>query len=290
MKIGQKLVYNGIQCLGFPMEYENITQGNFGTFSHKEINAIDNAGKDAGIDPTIVPADCKVVYIDSARNGNAVFLETLGKVGWADGDIEYGTMMFIHDNYVEDIRQYFRLGKVFKQGETFGDEGTAGFATGNHAHIEIAKGKFKRPYAQNRFGLYLLPNSVQSDKAFFIDGTVQITHGKPSGSGKVMNWKTVKQVFGNEKEDSNKETNSNQSKFVKEKGKFTCGVELLNVRDNPSLKGKVVAQYKKGQSLYYDGYVKNDGYVWVHYISFTGKERWVAVRVISTNEPYGTFK
>ena len=130
MKKGQKASIDGYQCLLFPMEYMNISQGNWGTFSHNGVNALDNAGKDAGIDETIAPCDLKVKWIDCASNGNAVFLESVKPVWWADGSLDYASFMFIHDNYVEDIRSLMNKGYVFKQGETFGDEGTAGFATG----------------------------------------------------------------------------------------------------------------------------------------------------------------
>lgn len=174
MKKGQTLVIDGVQALLFPMEYLNVTQGNNGSFSHRGVNALDNAGKDTGIDETICPCDCHLVAYDSYANGNAVFLESDNKVKWADGTVDFATMMFLHDNYIGDILQV----KNFKQGWTFGDEGTAGFATGNHSHMEIAKGRFVRMYdGPNAYGTYCLHNSVSADKAFFIDGTEIINAG-----------------------------------------------------------------------------------------------------------------
>ena len=279
MKKNQKITKNGYQLLGFPMETMYITQGVNGQFSHQGANALDNAGKDTGIEETYSPCDMKYVWNDSPRNGNAVFFQSVNKVLFADGTIDYATFMFIHDNYIADILNLARKGYVFKQGEPFGDEGTAAFATGNHSHIEVAKGKFTKPYILNSQGVYCLPNSVSPDKAFVTDGTNLRNGGQPDGSGAKMYWKTSKDV-----------NSSKPSNFTKESATFTCTVDVLNVRDNPSLKGKVVAQYEKGQSFNYDGYVKADGYVWCHYISYSGKDRWVAVREISTNRPYGTFK
>ena len=54
MRKGQKLTKGGYQLLGFPMEYMNVTQGN-NVGTHLGTNALDNAGKDTGIDETIAP-------------------------------------------------------------------------------------------------------------------------------------------------------------------------------------------------------------------------------------------
>jgi len=64
-------------------------------------------------------------------------------------------------------------------------------------------------------------------------------------------------------------------KWYAEKGTFTAN-ETINVRDKPSTNGKVVAQYKKGQSVIYDKFCHNGGYVWISYISNSGKRRYMA--------------
>jgi hypothetical protein len=57
----------------------------------------------------------------------------------------------------------------------------------------------------------------------------------------------------------------------------TVQVTTLNVRDAPSLSGKVVATYSKGQKIYNLVYAKTaDGYVWFTYVSATGVVRFVA--------------
>lgn len=110
MRKGQKLTKGGYQLLGFPMEYMRITQGN-NVGSHLGTNAMDNAGKDTGIDETIAPCDCHLVAYDTAQNGNSVFLESDNKVLFRDGTIDFATFMFLHDNYIEDIKRV----KRFKQ-------------------------------------------------------------------------------------------------------------------------------------------------------------------------------
>ena len=168
MKKGQTLKTKaGYEAILFPMEVCRITQGVNGQYSHQGTNAIDNGGKNSGIDPIYAPVTMKHVWRDSAKNGNAVFFESVNKVQFADGSIDYCTLMFIHDNYIGD----YKVGQVFKQGQEFGDEGTAGNATGNHTHIEVAKGKYTKPYIKNKFGVFMLPNSIHPNKAFYINGT-----------------------------------------------------------------------------------------------------------------------
>lgn len=80
------------------------------------------------------------------------------------------------------------------------------------------------------------------------------------------------------------------SGFTKENATFVVGVDVLNVRDQPSTKGKIVAQYDRGQSFFYDCYCRKSDYVWVSYVSTSGHRRYVAVRESKTNKAYGTFK
>lgn len=130
MKKGQKLTKNGYQLLGFPMEYLNISQGCNGQFSHQGSYAIDICGKDTGIDETIAPCDMKFLWHDQYVYANTVFMQSVNKVMFADGTIDYATFCFAHDNDVSDIDAWANAGNIWKQGETFGDEGTAGYATG----------------------------------------------------------------------------------------------------------------------------------------------------------------
>ena len=61
--------------------------------------------------------------------------------------------------------------------------GTAGRATGNHNHFEIAKGKFTHKYDLNQKNkVYHLPNSISADKCCFVDKTDII-------NGNNMKWK-----------------------------------------------------------------------------------------------------
>lgn len=176
MKKGQKITKNGYQMIGFPMAVMNITQGN-NVGTHLGTNALDNAGRDTGIEETYAPFDMRFVAYDTAANGNAVWFESLNKVLFRDGTIDYATIMALHDNYIGDIIAYANQGKTWAQGQSFGDEGTAGLATGNHIHFEIAKGKFTKCYARNAQGVWHLPNNVSADLACVTDGTTIINKG-----------------------------------------------------------------------------------------------------------------
>lgn len=157
-----------MEKLIFPMKAINITQGVNGQYSHQGTYAIDNAGKDTGIDAVYAPCTMICRYKDVPVNGNACFFESVDKVQFADGTIDYATFMFIHCNDVSHLH----LGQIIKQGDVFYHEGTAGQATGNHCHIEVAKSKYVKPYTKNAQGKFMLPNSVHPASAFFIDGCV----------------------------------------------------------------------------------------------------------------------
>lgn len=181
MKMNQISKRGGYEDVLFPMQVCNITQNN-NTGTHKGTFAIDNAGKDTGIDSIYAPVSMTLVANDSVMNGNAVFFQSNNKVRFADGTINYLTMMFVHDNKISDILKMRR----YKQGQKFGDEGTAGRATGNHSHIEFAKGKFTHMYNKNIYGVYHLPNNVSIEKVCFIDGTILKTTN--------IKWKYLKDV------------------------------------------------------------------------------------------------
>ena len=77
--------------------------------------------------------------------------------------------------------------------------------------------------------------------------------------------------------------------FVKdEQASFEVGVGALNVRDYPSLKGKVVAKYEKGDVINYDKVYNGAGFRWISYVSRSGARRYVACRD-TDGKPFGRF-
>lgn len=153
------------QYVKFPMNYMNITQGVNGSYSHRGLFAIDNAGKDSGKDNAFAPFDCIIKRI--WNGSHTVWVESTSKVQFADGTIDYCTMSLTHDNYVADLRE----GQKLKQGQVFYQEGDFGNATGNHVHIEVARGKFTgNGWHQNQYGNWAINNGIDPWKAFFVNG------------------------------------------------------------------------------------------------------------------------
>lgn len=69
----------------------------------------------------------------------------------------------------------------------------------------------------------------------------------------------------------------NSSEFNEETGTFTVEVSALNVRASAGLLGEIVAVYAAGQEINYDGWLDNDGYIWITYVAGSGNRRYVAV-------------
>lgn len=153
----------------YPSPYMRITQG-FKEGTHRACFALDDAGSDGGIDFLIAPFTGTIKKIYTA-DANEVWLESNEKVLFADGTVDYATIMLCHDN---DVSNLF-VGKVIKQGERFYEEGTKGYATGNHVHFEIAKGKFTGTgWHQDEAGFWSLNNGTNPVDCFMIDDSYTI--------------------------------------------------------------------------------------------------------------------
>jgi hypothetical protein len=152
----------------FPMTYVNITQ-KWGTGTHKYGYPIDNAGKDARIDNCFAPFDGIVRKLWD--NGNSVWLESLDKVKFADGSIDYAVFMATHDNNISDLKH----GQKIKQGKVFYQEGTAGQATGNHVHMECGKGKFTGTgWGEKPNGQWVINRPIRPTALFWLNNRHRI--------------------------------------------------------------------------------------------------------------------
>ena len=83
-----------------------------------------------------------------------------------------------------------------------------------------------------------------------------------------------------------KPTPAPASKWVAESGTFAPDF-TINVRNAPSTSGGVVATYNKGQSVRYDSYYNDGRYVWIHYKSYSGHDRYMVCRENGT--AWGSF-
>ena len=160
------------------MDYLRVTQGGENDYSHKGDKAIDIAGNDTEIDPLKAPftGTIKRIYAEN----NAVWLESNEKVMYADGTIDYMTILTMHDNDITNLK----VGDIVKQGDLYYDEGNKGFATGNHIHLAVGKGKFTgNGWYKNSYGYFCINNQIDVYKGLFLLDTVKILN---SGG---YNWK-----------------------------------------------------------------------------------------------------
>lgn len=151
------------------MNYLNVSQRGGGEFSHKGDYALDLAGKDRGIDSLKAPFTgiVKRIY----PNVNAVWLESIDKVKYADGTVDYMTVLTMHDNDVSNLK----VGDVVTQGTVYYDEGTRGYATGNHIHLAVGKGKFTgNGWYKNEYGSWCINNQIEVYKGLFLLDTTNI--------------------------------------------------------------------------------------------------------------------
>ena len=152
------------------MDYLNVTQKANGVFSHKGCKALDLAGKDGNMDYLKAPFTglIKKIY---TKDANQVWLESKDKVKYADGTEDYMTVLTQHDNDVSDLK----VGQVIKQGQVYYREGTRGYATGNHIHLAVGKGKFTGSgWYQNTDGVWCINNQYDVHKALFIPDNINI--------------------------------------------------------------------------------------------------------------------
>lgn len=211
----------------YPSPYMRITQGyNVGT--HLDSFAIDEAGSDSGIDFILAPFTgvIKKIYPEDA---NEVWLESVDKVEYPDGTIDYMTMMFAHDNDVSNLK----VGQVISKGTRFYEEGTKGNATGNHVHIECGKGKFTGSgWHKNNAGYWSINNPKKPTECLWIDDTIKILDSKGY---------TFRKVEEIPKNDDNKEktvppvdeTDNSKLELV-----FTCkksGLYAIELNENEKL-------------------------------------------------------
>ena len=156
----------------FPMEYLNISQGANDGYSHAGRVAIDICGRDTGQDAFYAPftGTIKKTY----DSDNIIWLESNEPVQFANGTVDYMTIMCMHDNDISDLW----VGKVIQQGEHFLTEGTAGHADGNHIHLECGRGKFMGSgWYQNSYGKWCINNGVMPYDALFLSSSTKVING-----------------------------------------------------------------------------------------------------------------
>lgn len=164
MYIGQKSVRGGIEDFLCPFTDMYITQGSNNNFSHKGVMANDVRGKVSGIKyPYYAPCTsrCLRTYPISGQ----VMWQSVNKVRFANGRIDYATYMTAHDNTMNAY-----VGQIVKQGEQLGNMGDKGNTTGVHCHIQVSQSN-DTTWIKNEYGIYRFNNEYDLDDCYFVDYT-----------------------------------------------------------------------------------------------------------------------
>lgn len=165
----------------FFMEYMRVTQGygryesgktDYTSYSHTGSYALDFGGRDTGKDWAYAP--CDVVVKRVYGEYNAVWFETLAEVLCADGSKRKLVFMLLHIDDEDRKTLGLQPGKVFRQGEKFYREGSAG-AIGNHIHIEVGLAPFtgtgwQKTTVKDRTGNYVwkINDQLKPDEVFIV--------------------------------------------------------------------------------------------------------------------------
>ena len=216
--------------------------------SHKDTKAIDfgvlNPYKDTKL---TAPFDGKVVFVDSQANGGGIAFESLEKVKFANGLVDYMTLWTGHDNKPP------KLGSVYKQGEHYSNMGTAG-GVDIHCHLEVQKGKFKKPTIVTSMGSYKLENTIEPYNALFLKQDTFIKKTKYS-------WKREGDIIL-----------TNDVKRNEEFPQLKVLASELRIRSEPNTESNILGFAKK-DGIYNDLEVYKDSkYIW-HRIA---DNQWVA--------------
>lgn len=162
---------DGYEVALFPMPYLYMSQDEGGDYSHTGTYNIDFVGYGAsGViyrAPLYAPCTMKVIsYSSSYTGGNAVIFESVDKVHLANGQLDYMTIMFMHDN----SPPYTTIGTVVNQGQLCYRTGTYGQVTGDHVHSCIGQGQGGY-FVQRGSGNWDLSNRIHYWDGVYVNDT-----------------------------------------------------------------------------------------------------------------------
>ena len=167
----------------YPIKIMNITQTYKNDFSHsrhtvgtpKDYPIDDNCGATGPNGYFYCPCDAmtvKKIYGVGSSSSNVLWLESTTPV-ITPTFTDYVTIMIGH---IEDAElNKLKIGQTFTRKEPIAIEGKDGFATGEHFHIVVGRGKFKGSgWVKNTNDIWVINTTVGSVKpedSFFIDNT-----------------------------------------------------------------------------------------------------------------------
>ena len=167
----------------YPIKIMNITQTYKNDFSHsrhtvgtpKDYPIDDNCGATGPNGYFYCPCDAmtvKKIYGVGSSSTNVLWLESTTPV-ITPTFTDYVTIMIGH---IEDAElNKLKIGQTFTRKEPIAIEGKDGFATGEHFHIVVGRGKFKGSgWVKNTNDIWVINTtggSVKPEDSFFIDNT-----------------------------------------------------------------------------------------------------------------------
>src|SRR6185312_2249089 len=189
MRQGQKSVGdNGLENALFPMDVMYITQGSGGSFSHTGTKAIDFVGWTTSGQLVryhyYAPFDC-TLYRKTSDNAGVEWRSD-NEVNTPIGKRRL-TVVCYHDNDVPNMV----VGTKKKQGDLIGRTGTAGYATGDHLHLEvfIQGQEWQQPNGSLEIwdSLYVDGTRIYEDFGYDWKIVGQSTHITPIVSNQILN-------------------------------------------------------------------------------------------------------
>ena len=184
---GQKSVKDGIENFLCPFTDMYISQGSNGAYSHKGILAHDVRGKSSGVRyPYFAPCTCKCIKTYPVTG--QVMWQSINKVRFANGRIDYATFMTAHDDTMDA-----KVGMIVPQGNQLGNMGRKGYSnvTGIHCHIQISQSSDTTWY-KNNFENYKFNNEYEPEDCYFVDNTNIIY------ANNITNWKKTDKIYVDE--------------------------------------------------------------------------------------------
>ena len=167
MRAGQTLKTNdGTEVMLFPLEYLYMSQDEGGDYSHIGTLAIDflGWGDNGRIYQCPYYAPCSCTCIASTESANRIW-QSNAPVLLADGSVDYVCWVQAHDNNPHSI------GTVLNQGDLLGHTGTAGNVTGDHLHLNVARGKYANWEQAPPNNNWQLRNSMHIYDACYVNDT-----------------------------------------------------------------------------------------------------------------------
>lgn len=257
----QTSIRNGIEDFLCPFTKMFITQGANGQYSHMGTmaNDVNNGAGDSKKAPYYAP--CTVKCIKAYKSNGQAIWQSINKVRFANGRIDYATFVTAHDNTFDA-----RVGQIVKQGQQLGNMGNKGNATGVHCHIQISQSR-DTTFKKNKYGILMFNNEYDTDDCYFCDNT-EILNMKNA------NWKYLKDVPVEQKK--NEWEVGNYQILISKILRMSTNVNLLNrcrvknIDKNTqklltSSRPNDIAMFKVGSIIPIAQIIHKDGLIWGRY-------------------------